>query len=154
MSAQLDESDIVLALAKAQGVLFKATLQILKRDKTDGIRASKWLADHVEVYDKILDEAHDMLDDDTRREVELYESGSLSESPETYRPTLERFRHIAKLLRAGTSFNATSVAKHFELATKTISRDLTFMRDRMGWDFEFDTVANSYKLKSAPKAYL
>lgn len=69
MSAHLDESDIVLALARAQGILFRATQQILKRDKWDGIRASKWLAKHEEVYSEIRDEAHDMLDDDTRAQA-------------------------------------------------------------------------------------
>ena len=69
MSASLDESDIVLALARAQGVLLRATQQILKRDKWDGIRASKWLAAHEEVYRKIADEAHDMLDDEVREKA-------------------------------------------------------------------------------------
>jgi hypothetical protein len=62
----LDESDIVLAVAKAQGVLLKATQQILKRDKWDGIRAAAWLKAHEEVYSKIRDDAHDMLDDEVR----------------------------------------------------------------------------------------
>lgn len=64
--AFLSEVEIVLAVAKAQGILFRATQQILKRDKWDGIRAAEWLKAHEEVYAKIRDEAHDMLDDDQR----------------------------------------------------------------------------------------
>lgn len=62
----LGEVEIVLAAAKAQGVIRKAAIQILRRDKHDGIRATKWLALHEEVYSHILEEAHDMLDDEQR----------------------------------------------------------------------------------------
>lgn len=57
---------LTLAVAKAQGVLLRATQQLLKRDKWDGIRASKWLAKHDELYREIADDYHDMLDDDQR----------------------------------------------------------------------------------------
>lgn len=66
MSAYLGEEQIVLALARAQGVLLRATQQLLKRDKADGIRASRWLSEHDDFYQKVLNEANDMLDDDTK----------------------------------------------------------------------------------------
>lgn len=67
--AYLSEVEIVLAVAKAQGVLQKATIQLMKRDKHDGMRAARWLAEHEAVYSKILDEANDMLDDDARKKA-------------------------------------------------------------------------------------
>lgn len=64
--AYLNESDIVLAVAKAQGVMLRATQQLLKRDKWDGIKASKWLAKHDELYREIADDYHEVLDEDER----------------------------------------------------------------------------------------
>lgn len=56
MAKQLYEADILLAVAKAQGVIRMAAIQILKRDKTDGIRAVEWLKSHDQVYRKIADD--------------------------------------------------------------------------------------------------
>ena len=75
-------------------------------------------------------------------------------SVETTRPPIERMKYIAGLLRAGKAFNVSMVARRFEADPKTIDRDLVFMRDRLGWEFEFDRRSKSYKLRSAPKPVL
>lgn len=53
---QLSEQDILLAIAQAQGVLTEATIQIMKRNKYDGLRAAAWLKQHSELYHLICNE--------------------------------------------------------------------------------------------------
>lgn len=50
------------------------------------------------------------------------------------KPPVERMAYIAKLLRNGTPFKLGQVAQHFEVAYKTIHRDVDFMRDRLGYE--------------------
>jgi proteasome accessory factor B len=54
------------------------------------------------------------------------------------RPPLERMLHIHQALAAGKFPNATRLAAELEVATKTIQRDLEFMRDRMNLPVKFD----------------
>jgi hypothetical protein len=42
------------------------------------------------------------------------------------------------------------MARHFETTRKTISRDLEFMRNRLGYEFRFDSRRRRYVLISAP----
>lgn len=51
---------------------------------------------------------------------------------------------IHHLLQAEKKPNATTLAKELEVCTKTIHRDLEFMRDRLGLPLEYDSVANGY----------
>lgn len=48
-----------------------------------------------------------------------------------------------KLLR-GEPFNATTLAAVLEVSTKTIHRDLDFMRNALNYEFEYDAASNSF----------
>jgi hypothetical protein len=71
-----------------------------------------------------------------------------------YRPAIERLKYVATLLRTGKPFTARTVAERFEMERRTVVRDLEFLRDRLGWDFDFDWAANTYKLRAAPEPML
>ena len=47
------------------------------------------------------------------------------------RHAFERMVKICALARSRASFNASTLAREFEVSTKTIQRDLEFLRDRM-----------------------
>ena len=51
---------------------------------------------------------------------------------------------IHQALQAGAFPNATSLAREIEVTTKTIHRDLEFMRDRLNLPIEFDKTRNGY----------
>ena len=51
---------------------------------------------------------------------------------------------VHQLLQAGSYPNATSLAREIEVSTKTIQRDLEFMRDRLNLPLEFDRAKNGY----------
>jgi predicted DNA-binding transcriptional regulator YafY len=53
------------------------------------------------------------------------------------RPPIERMMRIHHLLGAGRHPNATDLATELEVSTKTILRDLEFMRDRMELPIEY-----------------
>jgi proteasome accessory factor B len=54
------------------------------------------------------------------------------------RPPLERMLRIHQALRAGNFPNASTLALELEVSTKSIQRDLEFMRDRLGLPLEYD----------------
>ena len=54
------------------------------------------------------------------------------------RPPLERMMRIHQALVSGSYPNATRLAAEIEVVTKTIHRDIEFMRDRMGLPIEYD----------------
>lgn len=66
------------------------------------------------------------------------------------RGSIERLTHLAEWLRAGRVFTAREVAGIFSVSRKTITRDLVFMRERLGWEFNFDFSTGSYRLRNAP----
>ncbi|MBN8246224.1 MAG: hypothetical protein J0L84_02130 [Verrucomicrobia bacterium] len=70
------------------------------------------------------------------------------------RPPLERLAFIARRLRAGKGVNATIVAARFEVSSKTAARDITFLGDRLRYDFAWDNRRNTYRLLSAPAPVL
>ena len=47
-------------------------------------------------------------------------------------------------MQAGTFPNATTLAREVEVTTKTIHRDIEFMRDRLNLPVEFDPSRNGY----------
>jgi predicted DNA-binding transcriptional regulator YafY len=53
------------------------------------------------------------------------------------RPPLERMMRIHNAIASGDHPNASSLAREFEVSTKTIQRDIDFMRDRMGLPIEY-----------------
>src|SRR5450631_954027 len=60
------------------------------------------------------------------------------------RPPLERMLRIHQALQAGGFPNAGRLAREFEVSTKTIHRDIEFMRDRLNLPIEFDKTQNGY----------
>ena len=60
------------------------------------------------------------------------------------RPPLERMLRIHQALQAGNFPNASKLAREVEVSTKTIHRDIEFMRDRLNLPVEFDASRNGY----------
>ncbi|MGH7989504.1 MAG: helix-turn-helix transcriptional regulator [Limisphaerales bacterium] len=60
------------------------------------------------------------------------------------RPPLERMLRIHQTLQAGKFPNASTLAREIEVATKTIHRDIEFMRDRLNLPVEFNKTRNGY----------
>jgi proteasome accessory factor B len=60
------------------------------------------------------------------------------------RPALWRVIEIHKLLRNGGYPNCSTLAKEIEVTTKTIQRDISFMRDQLGLPLEYDAVRHGY----------
>jgi predicted DNA-binding transcriptional regulator YafY len=54
-------------------------------------------------------------------------------------------QQIHQQLQAGRLPNATSLSKHFETSTKTITRDFIYMRDQLGLPLEWDASSNGYR---------
>jgi predicted DNA-binding transcriptional regulator YafY len=60
------------------------------------------------------------------------------------RPPLERMLRIHQALQSGKFPNASTLAREIEVATKTIHRDIEFMRDRLGLPVEYDSARIGY----------
>jgi len=56
------------------------------------------------------------------------------------RPPLERMMRLHEKLRAGAFPNCRKLADELEVSTKTIQRDIDFMRDRLGLPIEYDQL--------------
>ncbi len=54
------------------------------------------------------------------------------------RPPLERMLRIHQAIQSGTYPNASNLSFELEVCTKSVHRDLDFMRDRLGLPLEFD----------------
>ena len=60
------------------------------------------------------------------------------------RPPLERMLRIHRAVHSGEFPNATRLARDLEVSTKSIQRDIEFMRDRLDLPVEFDPKRNGY----------
>ncbi len=60
------------------------------------------------------------------------------------RPPLERMMRIHQAIQAGDYPNATTLARELEVSTKSVQRDLEFMRDRMNLPLEYDGGRHGY----------
>src|ERR1043166_4637711 len=60
------------------------------------------------------------------------------------RPPVERMLRIHQVLQSGKFPNARILAEEMEVSTKSIHRDIEFMRDRMGLPLEFDPGHQGY----------
>ena len=60
------------------------------------------------------------------------------------RPPLERMLRIHQALQTGGFPNASKLAREVEVSTKTIRRDIGFMRDRLNLPVEFAPANNGY----------
>jgi len=61
-----------------------------------------------------------------------------------YRPALERMLRIHELLKNKEYPNCTGIAKEFELSSRTVARDIDFMRERLRLPMEWDGQKNGY----------
>lgn len=68
---------------------------------------------------------------------------SISRLGQTRRP-LARIHVIHEQLHSGTYPNCSTLAELLEVSTKTIQRDLDFMRDEFGLPLAYDPVRNGY----------
>ncbi len=69
------------------------------------------------------------------------------------RPPLERMLRIHHLLHSGNFPNASTLATEIEVATKTIHRDIEFMRDRLNLPIEFNAAKNGYHYTGKVSAF-
>jgi predicted DNA-binding transcriptional regulator YafY len=69
------------------------------------------------------------------------------------RPPLERMLRIHQALQSGKFPNASTLAREIEVATKTIHRDIEFMRDRLGLPIEFNPAKNGYAYTEEVSAF-
>jgi len=60
------------------------------------------------------------------------------------RPPLERMLRIHRAIQSGKYPNATALASELEVSTKSIYRDIEFMRDRLELPIEFDVARNGF----------
>src|SRR6266567_3400498 len=60
------------------------------------------------------------------------------------RPPLERMLRIHQAVQSGSHPNATALAVELEVSTKSIHRDIEFMRDRLELPLEYDARRNGY----------
>lgn len=69
------------------------------------------------------------------------------------RPPLERMLRIHQAIQSGRHPNATALAGELEVSTKSIYRDLEFMRDRLELPLEFDSACNGYRYTQEVSAF-
>ncbi len=65
------------------------------------------------------------------------------------RPPLERMLRIHQAVQSGSHPNATTLAVELEVSTKSIHRDIEFMRDRLELPLEYDVKQNGYHYAQA-----
>jgi predicted DNA-binding transcriptional regulator YafY len=61
------------------------------------------------------------------------------------RPPLERMLRIHQAIQSGSHPNATNLAAELEVSTKSVHRDIEFMRDRLGLPIEYDGSRFGYR---------
>ena len=64
----------------------------------------------------------------------------VSKTMQLSRPPLERMMRLHQKLIAGDFPNCRKLADELEVSTKTIQRDIDFMRDRLGLPIEYDQL--------------
>ena len=69
-------------------------------------------------------------------------------APPVSRPPLARMMRIHDELKANRLPNATILSNRLETSTKTINRDIAFMRDQLGLPIEWDAQSNGYEYTS------
>jgi predicted DNA-binding transcriptional regulator YafY len=69
------------------------------------------------------------------------------------RPPLERMMRIHQEIASGSHPNATSLARAMEVSTKSIQRDVEFMRDRMNLPLAYDPGRHGYHYTEAVSSF-
>jgi predicted DNA-binding transcriptional regulator YafY len=59
-------------------------------------------------------------------------------------PLIKRMATIRLKLITGEHFNARTLATELECSSKTSRRDIDFLRDRMGYEIEFNPVVRTW----------
>lgn len=80
------------------------------------------------------------------------DSNGTRELPNT-RPPMERMMRIHSAIASGDHPNASTLARDLEVTTKTIQRDLEFMRDRMNLPIEYVAARNGYVYTEEVEAF-
>jgi len=60
------------------------------------------------------------------------------------RAPLARVMRIHQMVQGGTFPNCSTIARELEVASKTVKRDLDFIRTRLEWPIEYDAVRRGY----------
>jgi len=69
------------------------------------------------------------------------------------RPPLQRMLHIHRAIQAGKYPNATALSRELDVSSKSIHRDLDFMRDRMQLPLEWDGSKFGYHYTEEVSAF-
>ncbi|HEY2082178.1 MAG TPA: WYL domain-containing protein [Verrucomicrobiae bacterium] len=69
------------------------------------------------------------------------------------RPPLERMLRIHQAIQAGKFPNASTLARELEVSTKSIHRDIEFMRDRLELPIEYDGSRVGYRYTEEVNAF-
>lgn len=69
------------------------------------------------------------------------------------RPPLERMMKIHQAIQAGNFPNATVLGRELEVSTKSIHRDIEFMRERMGMPIEYVVARHGYRYTEPVEAF-
>jgi predicted DNA-binding transcriptional regulator YafY len=69
------------------------------------------------------------------------------------RPPLERMLRIHQAIQSGKCPNASTLARDLEVSTKSIHRDIEFMRDRLGLPLEYDGARFGYRYTEEVSAF-
>src|SRR3954466_10399841 len=69
------------------------------------------------------------------------------------RPPLERMLRIHQSIQSGKFPNASTLARELEVSTKSIHRDIEFMRDRLDLPIEYDGSKFGYRYTEEVNAF-
>src|SRR5476649_1816672 len=69
------------------------------------------------------------------------------------RPPLERMLRIHQSLQFGKFPNAVTLARELEVSTKSVHRDIEFMRDRLNLPIEFDRAKKGFRYTAEVSAF-
>ncbi len=61
---------------------------------------------------------------------------------------LRRLLFIVRALERGEEYSALDLARHYDLSSKTIRRDIHFLRTVMGAEIEYDHKRQCYRLRA------
>ena len=96
-----------------------------------------------------------MMRDRTAQRRERPSPASIPQPAQTLhsRPPLERMLRIHQAIQSGNYPNASTLAGELEVSTKSIHRDIDFMRDRLELPIEYDGVRFGYRYTEEVRAF-
>lgn len=69
------------------------------------------------------------------------------------RPPLERMLKIHQAIKGGKYPNTTTLSAELEVSSRSVARDLVFMRDRMGLPVEYDEIRHGFYYKGEVEGF-